>query len=518
VANPTPPLASNEANQILQVLKTAEDRPADLANKILFSLRQDLEWKVSEEYVQEKLLLIGDTILKGRESDAWAVAQLNALLVEKPVDWEVLVPIRSPECLDLRGSPSGSVSLFNCELVAKPPDSLLAQAKAERSAPGVYSYIVRKERQAFVLTSIKALQGDSYQAARVGARKADVGLAALRATVREAWDAAVEPPAIEIAEQSIYIRLKREEDPDLGRWQICDLIRTQPISMSPMKLGATAQPNIATLLSAATRRYIEGEKLSEVVDRILGAFFLLNEAGKEHTLMNRFLRLVCSLEHLTSYDSVGRARITLWFSLRGMLLSLSAIPDGSLPTAALQSRLQKLARLFKEYRRYPKSVSLSEILRGAYEARSALSHQWAPGVAGAWYVKRYVDVLYCVVRGAISTLLTLNSDFDIKTDEELTLLFATCFQVLLLLSSATTNDEKLEIKNLAFAYPKGVLGTDKSRLGKERWKHVLDGAVFLLVRSKLCENTGNGYLCATWEGLVLGHDLHHNFELHYRRS
>jgi hypothetical protein len=284
------------------------------------------------------------------------------------------------------------------------------------------------------------------------------------------------------------------------------------------RLARAGTEEMAALVEAVKARFIEGRTLSEVTDRLLGAFFLMNEGGKEHTLMNRFLRLTCALEHLAVHDDVGKQNITLWFSLRGMLLSLHGLNGNAIPAKQLEPRVERLRKLREKHGRYPGPDSVVEILKAAYDARSQLAHRWAPGVAGSWYVTLYLDFLYRVVLSAIQTLLAIERSFAICTDRQLTFFYATCFQYLLLLSCREGLERGIPESELLLAYPSGVLRATDEDLPAEERRAIAQAALEVLRRAGLCVPAECKRLRCTPDGAVFGKYLHSRFELRYTYS
>lgn len=516
-SSPRSSLTPSTWEKILSILRSERRTGHLLATRIFFSACKDLEWRVSEEFVRSDMQRIQGLLVAGREDDNWAISELEQLRCNHLNNWEVVLPIRNPECIDLSRWADKSVDLHECTLTTDPPESLVGQVK-EEAAPGVHRYLLRKEKKLFVTTVVLALPKDSQHAARIGARQADFALSSLRTTLRETWDSKVEPPALEMAEQSVYVRVLDGEDAASQIWEMKKLVPDEPIVFDESKLERAVGHEINFLIAQANERYVRGQSLCQLNERILGAYFLTNEAGKEHTLMNRFLRLVCALEHLTTYDKEGKARNTLWFSLRGMLLSLSRVKEVSIRAKELEPEIQKLQTLFKDHGHYPPGIAVVEILRGAYDARSTLAHRWAPGVAGAWYVRIYLEFLHEVVMSAVRSLLDLSERFDIETNNDLSSVYAACFQTLLLLSSRDENDDTIEMARLVFAYPTGILEVHSEKFDERKQRSVLDAVKHILTSSGLCERTDEQGLRVSVDGQILGRYLHRKLVLQYRHN
>jgi hypothetical protein len=516
-SSPRSSLPPSTWEKILSILRSEIRASHLLATQVFFSACKDLEWRVSEEFVRSDMQRIRAVLVAGREDDNWAISELERLRSNGLNNWEVVLPIRNPECIDLSSWADNSVDLHGCTLTTDPPESLVGQMK-EESVRGVHSYLLREEQKAFVTTVVLALPKDSQHAARIGARQADFALSSLRTTLRETWNSKVEPPALEMTEQFVYVRPLDGEDEASQIWEMERLMPVEPIVFDESRLERAVGDEISFLIAQAKERYVKGQRLCHLSERILGAYFLTNEAGKERTLMNRFLRLVCALEHLTTYDNEGKARNTLWFSLRGMLLSLSRVKEVSILGKELEQRIPKLQTLFRDHEYYPPGITVVEILKGAYDARSALAHSWAPGVAGAWYVRIYVEFLYRVVMSAVRSLVDLSKKFEIETDNELSSVYAACFQTLLLLGSQDENVDTVEMAGLAFAYPTGILEMHSEKFDERKQRSILDAVKHILTSSGLCERTDEPGLRASVDGQILGQYLHRRFELQYRHN
>ncbi len=520
-SSPRSSLPPSTWEKILSILRSERRASHLLATQLFFSVCKNLELWVSEEFVRSDMERIKRLLIRGRRDDNWAISEFEQLRSSSDLDnldnWEVVLPIRNPECIDLSGWSDNSVNLHGCTLTTDPPESLVSQVE-EESARGVHTYLLREGQKLFVTTVVLALPKDSQHAAIIGARQADLALSSLRTTLRETWDSKVEPPAVEIAEQFVYVRPLDGEDAASQVWEMKGLVPVEPIVFDASRLERAVEDKINLLIVRAKERYVKGHRLCQLSERILGAYFLTNQAGKEHKLMNRFLRLVCALEHLTTYDKEGKARNTLWFSLRGMLLSLSSVEEVSILCEELEQRIQKLQTLFRDHGHYPAGIAVVEILKDAYDARSALAHSWAPGVAEAWYVRIYVEFLYKVVMGAVRSLLDLSERFDIETDNELSSVYAASFQTLLLLGSRDENEDTIEMAGLAFAYPTGILDTHSEKFDERKQRSVFDAVKHILTSSGLCERADEQGLRASVDGQLLGRYLHRRFMLQYRHN